>query len=94
MIGPLLWSRPAPADATEAKVPNYAVMQHDEDDPVSSDNDSTSGKDEVDREKNLTQLEVRPTKTYQELQAEGQERLHAKLRRETCPMGWAMRTLQ
>lgn len=29
--GPLLFSRPAPPDASQAKVPNYAVVQHGED---------------------------------------------------------------
>ena len=29
--GPLLFQRPAPADASEAKVPNYAPIQHGED---------------------------------------------------------------
>lgn len=30
--GPLLWSRAAPADAEFARVPNYAVIQHDDSD--------------------------------------------------------------
>ncbi|KAI9163674.1 Phosphate transporter [Paramyrothecium foliicola] len=34
IYGPLLFKRPAPADAEHARVPNYAVMQHDEDDIV------------------------------------------------------------
>lgn len=29
-MGPLLFKRPAPADAEQAKVPNYAVIQHEE----------------------------------------------------------------
>lgn len=32
VYGPLLWTRQAPADAEFARVPNYAVIQHDEDD--------------------------------------------------------------
>jgi sodium-dependent phosphate transporter len=35
--GPLLFKRPAPADAENARVPNYAVVQHDD------DSDSVSG---------------------------------------------------
>jgi solute carrier family 20 (sodium-dependent phosphate transporter) len=34
-----------------------------------------------------------PTKTYKELQAEGTEKLNAKLRKGRGPLGWAMRTL-
>ncbi|KAF2225346.1 putative sodium/phosphate symporter [Elsinoe ampelina] len=30
LYGPALWSRPAPADATHAAVPNYAVVQDDD----------------------------------------------------------------
>jgi sodium-dependent phosphate transporter len=32
IYGPLLWTRQAPADAEFARVPNYAVIQHDEED--------------------------------------------------------------
>lgn len=41
IYGPLLFKRPAPADAEEAKVPNYAVIQHDEE-------GSQSGEEQLD----------------------------------------------
>lgn len=34
--GPLLFKRPAPPDASRAKVPNYAVIQHDEEEEMTS----------------------------------------------------------
>lgn len=35
--GPLLWTRAAPEDATEAKVPNFAVIQHSDSDSDSAE---------------------------------------------------------
>lgn len=48
--GPLLFKRPAPPDASQAKVPNYAVLQHAGEvarpgEETSKDNDSSSGMD-------------------------------------------------
>ncbi|KAB2578357.1 Phosphate transporter [Lasiodiplodia theobromae] len=104
VLGPLLFKRPAPADADQAKVPNYAVVQHDEDDePSTHASSSKAGSDSGDEaimtapagevnEKRLVATETRQP-TYKELQAQGDERLHAKLRKKGGPIGWAMRTL-
>ena len=63
--GPLLFTRPAPPDAERAKVPNYAVVQHDEDDTSGSDTDTaaarkTAGVEVTDQEKSHS---VTPTNT-------------------------------
>ena len=135
--GPMLFTREAPADAGEAKVPNYAVVQHDDDEdeadaspaeperteyeaklrPNSSNNNvessrSTSNSNlagllentdpqqqqeqgagsNADPEKSVAP--TRPTEEdYKKLQKLNQDRFHAKLRKRTGPLGWAMRTL-
>lgn len=91
ILGPLLWNRPAPADAETAAVPDYAVVQHHKDDEHSSGNsvdeslDGEALKHDVDAtttpadaEKNISAVEAaRPT--YAELMAENQNRLNARL---------------
>ena len=67
IYGPLLFNRPAPPDAERAKVPNYAVLQHDE------DADSVAGveKAEVDDTKksasNSGDEEISPAKAHPDL---------------------------
>lgn len=91
IYGPLLFSRPAPPDAERAKVPNYAVVQHDEDE--SNNSVSDQGEEPIGQnEKQLCTSETAQP-TYNEIMAQGEERLHAKLRQSRGPMGWAMRTL-
>ncbi|KAJ6261625.1 hypothetical protein Dda_4295 [Drechslerella dactyloides] len=91
LYGPLLFKRPAPSDAEVAKVPNYAVVQHDADDeePNTSSQGSVDGST---NEKNLVVTEVKQL-TYQERLAQSEERFHAKLRKKSGPLGWAMRLL-
>lgn len=105
--GPLLFKRPAPADAAEAKIPNYAVIQHDPEDAAVEVNDvKAPAKDLKDNnEALLTKSDVEIPQTtklilaecnqegYQKLMKEALERHHAKLRRGRGPLGWAMRTL-
>ncbi|KAK5217094.1 hypothetical protein LTR99_008788 [Exophiala xenobiotica] len=98
IYGPLLWNRPAPPDAEQAKVPNYAVVQEDPDLKTSnasqksvSDYDAPEGV-ALDNEKNLVLAEAKQV-PYKELVAQGQARFHAKLRQKKGALGWAMRTL-
>ncbi|KAK0724997.1 phosphate transporter [Lasiosphaeris hirsuta] len=103
VMGPLLFKRPAVLPADEAAVPNYAVVQDDEEteptpvpggSSVASDEGNSKPSNEV--EKKLADHDTeaaKPVLTYKELQATGQEKLHAKLRKGRGPMGWAMRTL-
>lgn len=93
VYGPALWFREAPADAVTAKVPNYAVVQPEDDESASDTNTTTSLDDKINDEKNMTVQEVGPVRTHAEIQAQGIERLHAKLRKNRGPIGWAMRTL-
>ncbi|KAL5363563.1 phosphate transporter [Aspergillus floccosus] len=90
--GPLLWNRPAPAEAERAIVPNYAVVQEDDLDKESiSPPESMVGSTEQ-TEKRLVQVEATPL-SYRELLAQGEERFHARLRKGRGPLGWAMRVL-
>lgn len=99
LMGPLLFKRPAPADGElgRSTVPNYAVVQHEEDlqdspgAPHSPDGEGDL-KAPVNTEKSVATVEAAQY-TYKELVAQGQERLHAKLRKKRGPIGWAMRTL-
>ncbi|KAF2849517.1 phosphate permease [Plenodomus tracheiphilus IPT5] len=90
--GPLLFRRPALEGAEAAVVPDYAVVQHDEDmKPESLNSDSENGIQGID-EKGAVVAESRQL-SYKELVAQGQERFHAKLRNKRGPLGWAMRYL-
>jgi sodium-dependent phosphate transporter len=95
--GPLLWSRPYSTDANAAKVPNYAVVQHDEPEQNSVHEDEKAGStdgDDIMPVKTLSQLEgMTVMKSQKQLQAEADERFHAKLRLQKGPLGWAMRFL-
>lgn len=104
IMGPALLKRPAVAPGDEAKVPNYAVIQHDEPesapssvsdfDPKSAEaNDlAITSPSEID-EKGLASSEARQ-QTYKELVAAGEERVRERLCKTRGPLGWAMRTLR
>ncbi|KAH9876591.1 hypothetical protein J1614_003722 [Plenodomus biglobosus] len=91
--GPLLFRRPTLEGAEAAVVPDYAVVQHDDDEikPASLHSDSENGLQGI-TEKSAVVAESRQY-TYKELIAQGEERLHAKLRSKRGPLGWAMRYL-
>ncbi|KAG8412467.1 hypothetical protein J3459_015968 [Metarhizium acridum] len=109
IYGPLLFKRPAPEDAERANVPNYAVVQHDDDDLDESVTHSPKltaedgpGKEHgimstsdatKGPEKSLANLEA-TQKSYKELVAEGEARFNARLMKKRGPLGWAMRTLR
>jgi sodium-dependent phosphate transporter len=103
IYGPLLLFRPAPGDHDVAKVPDYAVVQHDPDmdsdigsqksvsdyDPKGADN----GEIAITTATKDAEKAVAPELTYQELMKQGRERFHSKLRKGRGPLGWAMRLL-
>lgn len=98
--GPLLFRRPAVAEMERAIVPNYAVVQDDEDDvgntpntPGSISGDSTQAEKQAEQEKGVVNSETRQL-TYKEIQEQGDARLRAKLLKKRGPLGWAMRTLR
>lgn len=98
--GPLLFRRPAVAEAERAVVPNYAVVQEDEDEidtthtaPGSVSGTSTPSEKQADREKDVVASETKQL-TYKELQEQGDAKLRAKLLKKRGPLGWAMRTLR
>jgi len=96
IMGPALLFRQPPQDAETAKVPDYSVVQEDEEDKSSArsveGSDVEAGSTSIDGEKRLAQTEAKQV-SYKQLMADGEERLHAKLRKKSGPIGWAMRTL-
>ena len=102
--GPLLFRKPAPADVTRAVVPDYAVVQHKSGSEGSDGNLSESAietpkliieKQAVTNAVSTTDAELgHNRRPYSELVATSEARLHAKLRQNRGPIGWAMRTLQ
>ena len=109
LYGPLLFKRPAPADANIANVPNYAVVQEDSDDeeqathaPKTVVNESNPDKivesgngstNSADEKERRMVASEASPQTYKERVAEGERKFHAKLRQKRGPIGWAMRTL-
>ncbi|KAL4896559.1 phosphate transporter [Aspergillus ambiguus] len=87
IMGPALFFRPAPPDAEQAKVPDYAVIQEEQ-------KELTGEESAKEDNKEITVTEVQAThSTYQKLMADGEQRFHAKLRQSRGPLGWAMRVL-
>lgn len=107
--GPLLFKRARPSDADEAIVPNYAVVQHDEDKQEQSSARSLESGEEYDPKSELGIAPIAATSspnekgfvaaettqmTYKERMAQGEDKFHAKLCQKRGPIGWAMRTLR
>ncbi|KAJ5123220.1 hypothetical protein N7448_009317 [Penicillium atrosanguineum] len=100
IYGPLLWKRPAPADGETAKVPNYAVVQDEDDYAVSTHTHGSIDKDAQttsipteDHEKGLVATETNQL-TYKEIMALSEAKHHAKLLKGKGPLGWALRFLR
>lgn len=96
IYGPALFWRPAPAESEKAIVPDYAVVQHDEDSSSSSsvlEAADTRLSTPTDTEKQHITREVAQL-SYQERVAAGEARFHARLCKKSGPLGWAMRTLR
>ncbi|KAF2432347.1 putative sodium/phosphate symporter [Tothia fuscella] len=106
IMGPALFKRPAVEVADRAVVPNYAVVQHDDDDITSArSHDSSSDYDDKvgktgsvpiaakhDPENGLAHAEA-PQMTYKEMMAASNAKHNAKLMKKRGPLGWAMRLL-
>ena len=89
--GPLLFRRPAQDNADAAVVPDYAVIQKDDEMKPENSSDSEIGI-ATETEKG-TMVEEHRHLSYKELVDQGQERFHARLRAKSGPLGWAMRYL-
>ncbi|RYP06474.1 hypothetical protein DL765_009483 [Monosporascus sp. GIB2] len=103
VMGSLSFSRETPADPDHAqnKVPNYAVVQHDDLPELTATtmslDENESGVTPIlapSREK-ATELAVAEFTqlNYKALVAHGEERFHPKPRKKRRPLGWAMRVL-
>ncbi|EME81444.1 uncharacterized protein MYCFIDRAFT_166197 [Pseudocercospora fijiensis CIRAD86] len=94
--GPLLFNRQTPNVAAQAKVPNYAVLQHDGDDDADQEIQATPVKQysssETDPEMARLQRE-NPNAAYKLLLHRAQQKHHADLRAGTGPLAWAMRVV-
>jgi sodium-dependent phosphate transporter len=97
ILGPLLLNRPVPTTGEAAKVPNYAVVQDDEDYETSTHAGSIDEDDKnprtSDKEKQLVNSETAQL-TYKEIVAQSEERHRQKLLQSRGPLGWAMRFLR
>ncbi|THW39515.1 sodium/phosphate symporter [Aureobasidium pullulans] len=104
IYGPALLNRPVHESAEKASVPDYAVVQDEEDDDKKSeysqsDNGMMSKNPET-TEKAMSSpnspqiLAASPELSYQELQAQSDYKLKQRLLKRRGPMGWAMRTLE
>ncbi|KAK4222482.1 putative phosphate permease [Podospora fimiseda] len=94
LYGPLLFKRPVVAESDRANVPNYAVVQ-DDDEHIPANNSPTPTESDHPTEKKLVdEPDIRPVPTYKEIQADGERKLREKLLKKRGPIGWAMRTLR
>ncbi|THY22736.1 sodium/phosphate symporter [Aureobasidium pullulans] len=104
IYGPALLNRPVHESAEKASVPDYAVVQDEEEDDKKSeysqsDNGMMSKNPET-TEKAISSpnspqiLAASPELSYQELQAQSDYKLKQRLLKKRGPMGWAMRTLE
>ncbi|KAJ5980709.1 hypothetical protein N7481_008007 [Penicillium waksmanii] len=97
ILGPLLLNRPVPTTGEAAKVPNYAVVQEDEDYETSTHAGSIDEDDKnphtSDKEKQLVNAESAQL-SYKEIMAQSEERHRQKLLQSRGPLGWAMRFLR
>jgi sodium-dependent phosphate transporter len=108
ILGPLLFKRPAPADADQVIVPNYAVVQDEQEEQSPTRSPESMSEYDADKtetgempittlveenEKRLVAAEATQA-TYKELVAQGENKLNAKLMKKRGPLGWAMRTLR
>jgi sodium-dependent phosphate transporter len=94
--GPLLFKRPALEGAEAAVVPDYAVIQEDEEmKKPEHHSDSDEGVIGHDGEKGIVSADVveHQQLSYKELIEQGQERFHSRLRQKRGLLGWAMRYL-
>ncbi|KAJ5952621.1 Phosphate transporter [Penicillium vulpinum] len=97
--GPLLFNRPMPTDSEVSTVPNYAVVQHDDDEDTHLPIDEKEPRTGVasipssTEERSVEKLEANQP-SYRELMDQSEARHNAKLLRSRGPIGWAMRLLR
>ncbi|THY57219.1 sodium/phosphate symporter [Aureobasidium pullulans] len=104
IYGPALLNRPVHESAEKASVPDYAVVQDEEDDDKKSEysqsDNGVMSKNPETTEKAISSpnspqiLAASPELSYQELQAQSDYKLKQRLLKKLGPMGWAMRTLE
>lgn len=102
IYGPALLKRPTVLPGDEANVPDYAVVQDDDQHLESSPKTPDSASDDdirkteagvSEKERGLEANEPQKL-TYEQAVARGQSKLHDSLMRKRGPMGWSMRFLR
>lgn len=83
ILGPALFFRPAVEGVDKAVVPNYAVIQDDEKSDVASTGTQSANEEKGDH----VAIGESPEKSYQELVAEADEKVKAKLCARRGPIG-------
>ncbi|KFY19101.1 hypothetical protein V493_08145 [Pseudogymnoascus sp. VKM F-4281 (FW-2241)] len=68
--GPALYTRQAPLDAHAARVPNYAVIQHDDEDEEDTGDLSIPGKEQTKDIKDIDVIETSPSGSDQDVHSE------------------------
>ena len=110
VMGPLLFKRAPPTTGEVAKVPNYAVVQHDEDDDEYVEakvHDNQTGEISIagtanssdEDEKAAVRTEARAHApqhqlSHKEMVEAGDRRLRERLMRKKGPLSWALRQLR
>ena len=108
--GPLLFKRPAPVDADRAAVPNYAVVQGEDEDLFSTAEPKAAVEYDVGRKENEnggmpimetaqdSEERLASTEaaqpTYKEIMDHSDNKLRERHLKRRGPFGWAMRTLR
>lgn len=101
VMGPALLRRAEVEGSEQARVPNYAVIQHDDEDespsasPIEYDGKHPALDEKVvdDSSAEISAEVEGNAMTYKERMAAGRERFHSKLRQKQGALGWAMRYL-
>lgn len=107
LLGPFLFKRTAPTDAVNAKIPDFAVIQHSDDETqsgqattVEAEGKGANGADNAGKVPSGSALDNEAGDKrgithadYRLLMDEAMERHHANLRKKNNPLGWAMRVL-
>jgi sodium-dependent phosphate transporter len=93
ILGPALFKRATVSPGEEAVVPNYAVVQDEDEHSFDRSIESSSDQDSTEKGVAKTQI-TEPAATYKEQMALGESKMQAKLLENRGPIGWAMRTLR
>jgi len=100
IMGPLLFKRPTVTESETANVPNYAIVQDEDDYAITTHTDCSIDKvpqttviPAEDQKKGLVVTEANQL-NYKEIMAQSEAKHRVKLLQSKGPLGWAMRFLR